>query len=401
MRINLTFQEMCSFEVLYDAYLAARKRKRKKAGTAQYEANVLACTEKLSYILATKKYVPSKFEVFYVYEPKKRLVQAPAFVDKVVLHAATDNVLYDAMTKSFVRNNHASQKGKGMHDGLDRLKWAMIDYYRKNGTAEGWVLKCDVHHFFASIDHDILKERLRDLLQRRGVDPQYYELMCTYIDTTDGLPLGYQTSQLLALMYLDKFDHLIKEELDFRYYGRYMDDFYIIARTKKELQVLLHDVAEWMGDSRLELNNKTGIFPLRNGIDFLGFHTYLNETGKVVQKLRQDSIDRVKARIKAWKVDYPAGKVTKEAIKDSFRAWDAHAAHGNTYQLRLKMAKQVSEIIGEEVKPRRKINAPTNRVKELRHIRAAQKLYKKTHPPETAKATFSEGTRADDILPWE
>lgn len=225
--------------------------------------------------------------------------------------------------------------------------------------------------------------------------------MCTYIDTTDGLPLGYQTSQLLALMYLDKFDHLIKEEFGFRYYGRYMDDFYIIARTKKELQVLLHDVAEWMGDSRLELNNKTGIFPLRNGIDFLGFHTYLNETGKVVQKLRQDSIDRVKARIKAWKVDYPAGKVTKEAIKDSFRAWDAHAAHGNTYQLRLKMAKQVSEIIGEEVKPRRKINAPTNRVKELRHIRAAQKLYKKTHPPETAKATFSEVPRADDILPWE
>lgn len=191
---------MCSFEVLYDAYLAARKRKRKKAGTAQYEANVLACTEKLSYILATKKYVPSKFEVFYVLEPKKRLVQAPAFVDKVVLHAATDNVLYEAMTKGFIRNNHASQKGKGMHDGLDRLKWAMIDYYRKNGTAEGWVLKCDVHHFFASIDHDILKERLWDLLQHRGVDPQYYELMCTYIDTTDGLPLGYQTSQLLALM---------------------------------------------------------------------------------------------------------------------------------------------------------------------------------------------------------
>lgn len=156
-----------------------------------------------------------------------------------------------------------------------------------------------------------------------------------------------------------------------------------------------------MGDSRLELNNKTGIFPLRNGIDFLGFHTYLTETGGVVQKLRQDSVDRVKGRIKAWKVDYPAGKVTKESIKDSFRAWDAHAAHGNTYQLRLKMAKQVSEIIGEEVKPRRKINAPTNRVKELRYIRAAQKLYKKAHPPEAKKAAFSEAPRADDILPWE
>ena len=105
---------MCAFEVLYNAYLEARKRKRKKAGTAQYEANVLVCTEKLSHILSTKKYKPSKFEVFPVFEPKKRLVQAPAFVDKVVLHAVTDNVLYEALTKSFIRNNHASQKQKGI-----------------------------------------------------------------------------------------------------------------------------------------------------------------------------------------------------------------------------------------------------------------------------------------------
>lgn len=397
----MTFQEMCAFEVLYDAYLEARKRKRHKAGTAQYEANVLACTEKLSRILSTKTYRPSKFEVFYVYEPKKRLVQAPAFVDKVVLHAATDNVLYEALTKGFIRNNHASQKGKGLHDGVDRLKWAMVDYYRKNGTAEGWVLKCDVHHFFASINHDLLKERLKALLEKRGVDPQFYELMCTYIDTTEGLPLGYQTSQLLALMYLDKFDHLIKEEFGFRYYGRYMDDFYIIARTKKELQILLHDIGEWMNDSLLELNSKTAIFPLRNGIDFLGYHTYLTDTGKVVQKLRQDSIDRIRRRIKEWREDYTAGKITKEKIIERFQAWDASAAHGDTYNLRLKYAKQVSEIIGEEVRPRRKITAPTNRVREIRKIRAAQRLYKKKHPAVKETAEVSLEPRDDDILPWE
>ena len=75
----MTYQEMCAFDTLYMAYLEARKGKRKKVGTAQYEANALACTEKLSHILNSKTYVPSKFEVFYVYEPKKRLVQAPCF----------------------------------------------------------------------------------------------------------------------------------------------------------------------------------------------------------------------------------------------------------------------------------------------------------------------------------
>ena len=84
----MTYQEMCAFDVLYAAYLEARKGKRKKVSTAQYEANALACTEKLSRILAAKIYIPGKFETFYVFEPKKRLVQAPAFVDKVVLVSA-------------------------------------------------------------------------------------------------------------------------------------------------------------------------------------------------------------------------------------------------------------------------------------------------------------------------
>ena len=249
-RIGSIYETICSFENLYAAYLEARKRKRKKAGTAQYEANVLVCTEKLSHILSTKKYKPSKFEVFPVFEPKKRLVQAPAFVDKVVLHAVTDNVLYDALTKSFIRNNHASQKQKGMHDGLDRLKWAMIDYYRKNGTTEGWVLKCDVHHFFASIDHDLLKQKLWAIMVKRGVDPQFFELMCTYIDTTAGLPLGYQTSQLLALLFLDEFDHIVKEKYGVKKYGRYMDDFLAIHPSKEFLKNLLADFRVFMGQLR-------------------------------------------------------------------------------------------------------------------------------------------------------
>ena len=108
----MTYQEMCEFQTLYEAYLEARKGKRSKPGTAQYEANALICTDKLSYVLNQKTYKPSSFEVFYVYEPKKRLVQAPAFVDKVVLHALTDNVLYDTICTSFIRDNHASQRGQ-------------------------------------------------------------------------------------------------------------------------------------------------------------------------------------------------------------------------------------------------------------------------------------------------
>lgn len=347
MPMQKTFEEICTFEVLYRAYLAARKGKRKKASAAQYEANALILTERLAYILNTNTYIPSKFEVFHVYEPKKRLVQAPAFVDKVVQHAIVDNTLYEAITRSFIPANCASQIDKGMHYGLDLLKGFMTDYWRKNHTTDGWVLKCDVRHFFASIDHDILKAKLR----KKVVDDRIFRLMCIYIDASaDGLPLGYQTSQLLALLFLDEFDHFVKERLRIKYYVRYMDDFLLIHPDKEYLRYCQKQIETFLAGLRLELNEKTNIFPLRHGVDFLGFHTYITESGQIIRRLRHSSVKRMKGKIRWWKKEYPAGKVTKKENLDSWTAWDAHAAHGNTYTLRQEIAAKVSEIIGTQLR---------------------------------------------------
>lgn len=390
---------MCQFETLYKAYLTARKGKRNKAGTAQYEANALACTEKLSRLLLSKTYRPSKFEIFKVYEPKERDVQAPAFVDKVVLHAATDNILYDAITKGFIRDNYSSQKGKGTHDGLMRLKLQMVTYFRRYGTTEGIVVKGDIRHFFASIDHRKLKRALKRLFIRRGLDMELYDLLCIYIDASDGLPLGYQTSQLFALLFLDEFDHWIKEEKGCEFYGRYMDDFYIIVHTKEEARRLLAEIREFIADLGLELNQKTGIFPLRNGIDLLGFHSYLTETGAFVQKLRKDGIERIQSRIRYWREAYPTGEITKEKIIDQFQGWDAHAAHGDTHALRQKYAEQVGEIIGEVPKIHRKINS-TREARIRRRAKQQRCIQKKKGAPISFARPAAEGPRPDDIPPW-
>ena len=98
----MRFSDICTFAVLYAAYLAARRGKRSRAATAHYEAHLLERIINLVYILRTKIYRPGRFRVFYVFEPKKRLVQAPAFVDKVVQHAIVDNLLYDRITHSFI-----------------------------------------------------------------------------------------------------------------------------------------------------------------------------------------------------------------------------------------------------------------------------------------------------------
>lgn len=384
-----TFEEICTFEVLYRAYLAARKGKRKKASEAQYEANVLMLTERLSYILTHDTYTPSKFETFLVYEPKKRLVQAPAFVDKVVQHAIVDNMLYEAITSSFIQANCASQIGKGMKCGLDLLKDFLCDYWRKNHTTEGWVLKCDVRHFFASIDHEILKEKLR----KKVVDDRIFRLMCIYIDASaDGLPLGYQTSQLLALLFLDEFDHFVKERLRIKYYVRYMDDFLLIHPDKDYLRYCQKQIEAFLTGLRLELNEKTNIFPIRHGVDFLGFHTYITESGKIVRKLRHSSVKRMKWKIRCWKKDFPAGKIRREKILDSWTAWDAHAAHGNTYTLRREIAKQVSEIIGTQLR----CHAPIR----LSKTQKAMLEYKQRRKASQMSADKAEKQHHDGNPPW-
>ena len=362
---------------MYKAYLAARKSKRNKKETAAYEADALACTYKLERLLKTHRYKPSPFKNFTIHEPKERLIQAPAFVDKVVLHAMTDFEIYDAITKDFIRNNHASQENKGSLDGLSRLRQAMNEYYRKNKTSEGWVLKCDIRHFFASIDHDLLKEVLKKTFIKRNVDPQIYELMCLYIDSSEGLPLGYQTSQLMALLFLNEFDHWVKEEKKIKYYGRYMDDFYLISSSKEELQKILKEMKIYFKRIGLELNNKTAIFPLKNGIDFLGFHFYLTDTGKVVMKLRRSAVKKIRKRIKKWKRMYNGKEITKEEIKECFCAWDAFASFGDTYKLRKQLADEVGEMIGEKIIPRRPIRS-TNAVRQKRKLKQ-QEMYNKKH----------------------
>ena len=142
----------------------------------------------------------------------------------------------------------------------------------------------------------------------------------------------------------------MKERLRIKYYVRYMDDFLLIHPDKEYLRYCQKQIETFLTGLRLELNEKTNIFPLRHGVDFLGFHTYITESGQIIRKLRHSSVKRMKGKIKKWKKDYPTGKATKQEILDSWTAWDAHAAHGNTYTLRREIAAKVSEIIGTQLR---------------------------------------------------
>lgn len=166
-------------------------------------------------------------------------------------------------------------------------------------------------------------------------DPDVLWLVDMIIDSTDdpGIPIGNQTSQWFAVMYLSGLDHFIKEKLGIRYYGRYMDDFYLIHEDKAYLQYCRREIEKYVAGLGLKLNNKTNIFPLRNGIDFLGFRTYMTDTGKIVRKVRRNSKCNEQRKLKKQRGLLDKGKITLAAIEQSYGSWRSHAEKGNCHHL--------------------------------------------------------------------
>lgn len=155
------------------------------------------------------------------------------------------------------------------------------------------------------------------------------------IDSTEGpgIPIGNHTSQWFAVLYLSGMDHMIKERLGIKMYGRYMDDFYLIHPDKDYLRYSLEEIKKYLVPLGLELNQKTAIFPLTQGIDFLGFRTYLTDTGKVVRKVRRESKNRIQRKLKKYRHLLDEGRIDFETILQSYSSWTGHAEHGNSYHL--------------------------------------------------------------------
>ena len=151
----------------------------------------------------------------------------------------------------------------------------MHDFYKKHG-AIGYFLKCDIRKFFDNIDHFVLKQKLSKAIEDDRVLTLLYQIIDSFeVTPGKGLPLGNQTSQRFAIFYLDSFDRLIKEKLKIKYYSRYMDDCVLIHPDKDYLKYCLEQMKKCAEALKIDFNEKTEIFPLKNGVDYLGWHIYL------------------------------------------------------------------------------------------------------------------------------
>ena len=320
------FEKVIDFNNVYRAFRRAKCGKGHKKSSARFSVSALDGIHTLIQQLRDKTYRVSDYNEFKVYEPKERLIQTTSFKDKVIQHSLCDNVIMPRLQQVFIHDNCAGQKGKGTLFGLDRLSEQMQEFNKRYGHA-GYILKCDITKFFYNISH----EQLKDIVHYHFHDPDICWLCDLFIDSTEGkgIPLGNQINQGFALLYLDGMDKMIKYELGIEYYGRYMDDFYLIHPSKEYLKHCLEVITAYLETLDLTLNGKTQIFPFKNGVSYLGFHTYVTADGKVIRRLKNQNKRNAQKKFLRMAKLVAEGKLPREKFDASYGAWRNHISHGN------------------------------------------------------------------------
>jgi hypothetical protein len=252
---------------------------------------------------------------------KTRHIKSVHISERVVQKSLCDNALVPLLSNTLIHDNGASIKGKGVHFALRRLVCHLSRYCRRNRTNEGYALVIDFKKFFDSIDHAVLFA----LLGRKIKDPRLRELTKNFIavfGNGKSLGLGSQVSQICAVFFPDRLDHYIKEKMRIKYYGRYMDDFYLIHESKEYLKECLKTIAELCAKMKIAVNmKKTRIVKLSDGVDFLKGKYRLLPSGRVLRLPHPDSVKRMRRKLGKFKKLMARGRMSFYDLRTAYQSW--------------------------------------------------------------------------------
>ena len=317
--------QITSWENLIKSYREARRGKRYRPETLRFEERLEENLINIQNHLLWGSWRPGPWREFWVYDPKSRLIQAPPFQDRVVHHALVD-VVEPLFERKMIYDSYACRASKGTHGAVQRLQ-AMLRQARRQ-WAEVYVLKADISKYFPSINH----ARLKEILTRTVRDPAVLWLCERIIQgggyEKRGIPVGALTSQLFANVYLDQLDHQIKDHWGIKHYVRYMDDFVILGRSKRELWNLLDRLQDYLAiDLKLSLNPKTAIYPASKGVNFAGYRTWSTHILP-----RKRNIKRTRHTFRSLARSYAAGKLDLDYIKPRLMSFLGYVKHCNAWK---------------------------------------------------------------------
>jgi len=340
------YTQLHAWDNLLLAYRRAAKGKRGHANVAAFEYrledNLLALQDELQ----TQTYQPGAYTSFYVHEPKRRLISAAPFRDRVVHHALC-NLIEPIFERSFVDGSYANRIGKGTHRALDQVQ-ALARRYP-------YVLQCDVRQFFPSVDHAILRAALvkklddpdvlglidRIMSSGTGILSEEYTMVyfagddLFAINRPRGLPIGNLTSQFWANCYLNDFDHFVIRELRCPGYIRYVDDFLLFGTNKERLWDWKVALEERLARLRLTIHAGVHPQPVTEGTPFLGFRVFPQQ-----RRLKRRKGIVYTRKLKRLLSAYRTSDVSFTQVDSSVRGWINHVRYGNTIGLRKRVFQQ-------------------------------------------------------------
>lgn len=331
------FEEVFSFENLYEAGVASCAGVRWKSSTQMFEARLPSWAATTQDQLMAGTWKSPGFNDFTIVERGKvRHIQAVHIAERMVQKCLVRHCIRPLVLPRLIFDSHATIPGHGTEHALARLKEHMRWHYRRHGT-DGYVVTMDYHDYFGSIPHD----RLIGMYARLPMDDRLLDLTSYLINCFSGdfgLGLGSEVSQVSAVYYVSPVDHLAKDRLGVHCYGRYMDDSYAILPTRAEAEKLLSEVREKSVELGLSFNEKvTRVRPLRQGFRFLKKRVSITESGRIVMRPQRDNVVRERRRIKRNIDSVLSGDKTPESERQSWESWKSHC-------LRLDAHRTVAEM---------------------------------------------------------
>lgn len=363
--ITKTFEEVFSYEALYRAHLRGRAGKRAKRPVVRFELNMTERLYELYEKLQSGTYKLGNYHSFAVYEPKKRQIQTLYYSDRVVQHVLCNEVLAPYFTRRAIIDNCVCQKGKGAHFALRRFERMLHEFISRNGP-NGYFLKCDILKYFPSIPHEklkvvicsqILDEKLRDyvsyVIDSYHTSPGYLakyglDSLGSGDKTERGIPIGNQSSQIFGMYYLDSVDRLAKEKIGLDVYSRYMDDFVAVHEDKEFLKAALEEIKKGVANLGLSLNSKTQIFPLKNGVTYLGYRYHVTPTGRIIKMVKKPTKRRFRWRARLLKKAFVEGYIDAERVKSTMAAIHGHLCHGSNTMFEREINRKVLPMLEEQ-----------------------------------------------------
>ena len=390
-RVNNIYHKICDIDNImkFEHIISVNTSNKKKV--EKFQEHYVENIYKIRDILMSKNYIPGEYNIFFIHEPKLRLIMSNNIQDKIINHLVAYYLLVEVFDKTFIDTTVATRVGKGTHLGLFYTKKFINDMKRLFGN-DFYYLKFDISKYFYNIDHDVVKCMIRNKIK----DKDAINIIDRIIDSTDddyinkkieklklkeiekinnsslsdkekiirieevnkiplcqkgkSAPIGSMCSQIIAVMYLDKLNHFIKEKLHIKHYVLYMDDGILFSHDKEYLKYCKEEIIKFLYNYKLSINEKkTRVDSIRNGIDFLGFKFYI-KNNKIVLKVRNDTKKRFRRKMKKVNQLYLDNLIDYTEYKMVIDSYTGHLSYGNCNNLihKFKVCKNIE--LGKDVK---------------------------------------------------